>query len=208
MPTSRFSDLAPDKRSRIINVSIAEFSRYGYENSSTNRIIAHSGISKGSLFKYFDSKEELYLYVLDVAASEMISDLVEGAQSLSTDLFKMVVEYSILEFSWYAEHPEKAGLIIRAFSPSDTAISRKVAKKYSGRDDDLFYRLLESIDGSPFRYDRQKTMDIVKWFLKGFNEEFLERIQYGEALDIDAIKNEYTATLTAHMAILRSALVK
>lgn len=208
MPASIFFELAPDKRERIISACIAEFAKYGYHNSSTNRIIAASGISKGSLFKYFESKEELYLYILDLAASEMIADLNEKAVGLSSDIFTMAAEYSALEFSWYAEHPEKARIIIDAFTKSDSEIYRKISAKYSGRDDDIYYELFGNIDSSQFYHDKQKTIDIFKWFLKGFNKDFSEKIQFGTREEIEEAKNSYLTQLNGHMDVLRAALIK
>jgi len=208
MPAGIFFELSPEKRERIISVCIAEFSKYGYETSSTNRIIAASGISKGSLFKYFESKEELYLYILELTASEMIADLSNAAACLSDDIFTKAAEYSALEFSWYAEHPEKAKLIINAFTKSDTDIYRRISEKYAGRDDDIYYDLFRNVDSSRFYHDKQKTIDIFKWFMKGFNNDFNEKIKFGSTIEIEEAKNSYLKQLTVHMNILRSALIK
>ncbi len=208
MPTKRFLELDPEKQSRILHASINEFALYGYENSSTNRIIASSGISKGSLFKYFDSKEELYLYALDVSAAEMISDLSAACVTLSTDPFKMAVEYSILEFDWYACHPEKGQLIVRAFVPSDTDIYRKISERYRGQDEDIYHKLLETVDEGLFRYDKAKVLEILKWFLKGFNDEFCSKLQSRERPEPETIREEYISALTGLTEVLRSALMK
>lgn len=208
MPAGLFFELSLEKRERIISACIAEFARYGYHNSSTNRIIAASGISKGSLFKYFESKEELYLYILDLVATEMIADLSENTDCLSDDIFTIAIEYSALEFSWYAEHPEKARLIINAFTKSDSEIYHRILEKYAGRDDDIYYELFQNIDSSQFYYDKQKTIDIFKWFLKGFNNDFSEKIQFGSALEIENAKSNYLTQLTEHMSVLRAALIK
>lgn len=208
MPASIFFDLAPDKRERIISACIAEFAKYGYQNSSTNRIIAASGISKGSLFKYFESKEALYFYILDLAASEMLTDLSSKAQNLPADIFEMAVEYSALEFSWYADHPEKARIIIDAFTENDSELHCKISAKYAGRDDDVYYELFRNIDSTDFYYDKQKTIDIFKWFLKGFNKDFNDKIQFGGCEEIEEVKNSYLTQLAEHMSILKSALIK
>ena len=79
---------------------VSEFAEYGYENSSTNRIVKKAGISKGSLFKYFPTKEDFYFYVLDEITAELNFSLEEKINTLSADLFQRIVEYSVLEFSW------------------------------------------------------------------------------------------------------------
>lgn len=57
MPTNMFLELNIEKRTKIIVICITEFSKYGYENNSTNRIVQKANISKGSLFKYFKNKD-------------------------------------------------------------------------------------------------------------------------------------------------------
>lgn len=50
-----------DKRKLIIESAMIEFSEYGYEESSINRICVTNDLTKGQLYHYFKSKDELYL---------------------------------------------------------------------------------------------------------------------------------------------------
>lgn len=207
MPAKLFFELSSDKQTRIIDVGISEFSNYGYENSSTNRIVKKSGISKGSLFKYFPNKEDLYFYILDSVTTELIESLEKEVHSLSSELFQRVIEYSTLEFSWYIQNPEKSKLVIGAFTKSDTEIYRKTVNRYGIKELNIYYKLLEDIDMSNFRWDKKKTIDILKWFLKGFNEDFLEHIQ-NESKSLQHLHNEYVRSLTEYMEILKKGLLK
>ena len=63
------------------------------------------GISKGSLFKYFKSKEELYFYILDTVIMELTIDLEKNFADLPSDLFERTIKYSELEFAWYIKTP-------------------------------------------------------------------------------------------------------
>ena len=45
-----FENLPEDKKKRIIEASIEEFAKKGYEKASTNNIVKTAGISKGILF--------------------------------------------------------------------------------------------------------------------------------------------------------------
>ncbi len=54
--SEKLKSLTLDKQERIINASLAEFARNGYERASTNEIVKEAGISKGSLFVYFNNK--------------------------------------------------------------------------------------------------------------------------------------------------------
>lgn len=207
MPTKLFFELSTDKQRRIIDVGVSEFSHYGYENSSTNRIVKKSGISKGSLFKYFPTKEDFYFFILDTVTIELTEALEKKATSLSTELFQRVIEYSALEFSWYINNPEKSKLVIQAFSKRDTDIYRKTIERYGIMESDIYYKLLENVDLSNFRWDRQKTIDILKWFLKGFNEDFLAHVQDDNS-SFEYLHHKYVQSLTEHMEILKNGLLK
>ena len=70
MPKQTFLNLPEEKRSIIVSASIDEFAQYGLENASTNRIVANSGISKGSFYQYFEDKQDVFMYLLTVLESE------------------------------------------------------------------------------------------------------------------------------------------
>lgn len=207
MPTKLFFELNESKQRKIINVGITEFATYGYTNSSTNRIVKSSGISKGSLFKYFSCKEELYFFILDLVTTELVENLEKKTTDLSTELFQRIIEYSILEFTWYIQNPEKAKLIIGAFTKSNVDIYGKTIERYNIKEFDIYYGLLENVDLSNFRWDKQKTINILKWFLKGFNEDFLENAQCN-IHSFEDIRNEYLRNLTEYMEIVKIGIIK
>lgn len=208
MPTPLFFGLDIEKRQNIFTAGVSEFAESGYENSSTNRIVKKAGISKGSLFKYFPTKEDFYFYVLDEITAELISSLEEKINTLSSDLFQRIIEYSVLEFSWYILYPEKFKMIVRAFTKSDTDVYRKTILKYGNKEQDIYYWFLQDIDTAQFRWDRQKTVDMIKWFLKGFNDDFLTRIQKQAYSDFEMIEKEYVKALSEYIEILKAGIVK
>ena len=63
MPRPRFHKLSPEQQQAILRVSLDEFATHGFNAASLNRIIDAAGISKGSMYYYFDGKEELYAHV-------------------------------------------------------------------------------------------------------------------------------------------------
>ena len=53
------------KRARLMEAAIEEFSERGFEGASYNKIIERSGLSKGTVYYYFDNKDSLLRTVLD-----------------------------------------------------------------------------------------------------------------------------------------------
>jgi AcrR family transcriptional regulator len=70
MARPRFRKLAPAQQERILDAARREFAAHGFGEASLNRIIDAAGISKGSMYYYFDGKEDLY--------AQVIRDQLEG----------------------------------------------------------------------------------------------------------------------------------
>ena len=88
MPSKRFAELDLERRERILAAATAEFSDRGYEASSVNRIIADARISKGSLYYYFDDKEDLFATVVEQASARMMeASGMPPAEELTADTF-------------------------------------------------------------------------------------------------------------------------
>jgi AcrR family transcriptional regulator len=66
MPRTRFYKLPLEHQQRILRGALDEFAAHGFSAASLNRIIDTARISKGSMYYYFDGKEDLYAYVARV----------------------------------------------------------------------------------------------------------------------------------------------
>ncbi|HEY6828574.1 MAG TPA: TetR/AcrR family transcriptional regulator [Gemmatimonadaceae bacterium] len=63
MPRPRFHKLPPAQQQAIHRAALDEFATHGFNGASLNRIIDAAGISKGSMYYYFDDKAALYAHV-------------------------------------------------------------------------------------------------------------------------------------------------
>ena len=61
MPLARYESIDESLKTRILDVSKQEFAALGYEGASYNKIIQKIGISKGSMYYYFENKEDLFV---------------------------------------------------------------------------------------------------------------------------------------------------
>ncbi len=64
-----FLRLEAEKRERIISAAVNEFAERGYELANTNHIAEQAKVSVGSLFHYFDTKENLFLYIVQFGST-------------------------------------------------------------------------------------------------------------------------------------------
>lgn len=81
MARARFENLEPERQENILAAAAEEFAAYGYAGASLNRIIMAAGISKGSLYYYFDDKADLFSSVVEVAKER----LARSVEDLSLD---------------------------------------------------------------------------------------------------------------------------
>lgn len=78
-----FERIPEEKRERLLSVAIEEFAEHGLSNANINHIAKRSGISIGSLYQYFASKEDLYLTVVQYGLAtleETLNPILESDQ--------------------------------------------------------------------------------------------------------------------------------
>ena len=84
-----FERLAPEKQQRILSIASTEFASLGYRTANINIIADKCNISVGSLYKYFGTKENLFLSVCSLTV-EALKSSFEKVQNEEGDFFKKV----------------------------------------------------------------------------------------------------------------------
>lgn len=109
----KFQQLAEEKKLRIINAALAEFSAKGYAAASTNAIAHQAGISKGSLFHYFGSKEKLWHWLLVYAKEIMEAALGESSGLESEDFIQSLTRASLVKLKVDQKYPALKSFFFR-----------------------------------------------------------------------------------------------
>lgn len=65
---------AEERRIQILDVAIQEFARDGYTSTGTADIAAAAGIGEPTIYRYFESKQDLYLAALRRSADEVMDN--------------------------------------------------------------------------------------------------------------------------------------
>ena len=72
MPKPTFLNLPEEKRQAFLKIALAEFADNDYNSASVSKIVERAGIAKGSLYQYFEDKQDLFLYLLEISNQEML----------------------------------------------------------------------------------------------------------------------------------------
>lgn len=77
----RIVKTAEERKNEILDVAEELFAEKGYDNASTNDIIARIGIARGTLYHHFGSKEE----ILDAIVDRMTREGINSARNIVKD---------------------------------------------------------------------------------------------------------------------------
>jgi AcrR family transcriptional regulator len=91
MPTQTFWNLPEAKRNLLIDLALDEFAEHDFASASISRLVARAGIAKGSIYQYFRDKQDLFLYLLDLAIDRQLELLrQEGAAQPGSEFFEVL----------------------------------------------------------------------------------------------------------------------
>ena len=101
MVRPRFAKLPERQQQAIVQAALDEFAAHGFHDASLNRVIEAAGISKGSLYYYFDGKEDLFAYVAQAGLGGLIAEVgpLPDLGAGDADTFWSVVESYYLKLA-------------------------------------------------------------------------------------------------------------
>lgn len=128
--TNKFEQLADSKQKSIIDASVYEFSNNGFKNASVNKIVEKAGISKGSLFNYFKSKNLLFDHIYQIALREVKSYLAKVRdESKNDDFFTRFSKIINSGIAFINKHPRLARIYFRLLNSDDSPHGKTIIKK-------------------------------------------------------------------------------
>lgn len=69
----QFEEIRVNRKAQIMDVSLELFAEHGFAHTSISKIAKSASISKGLLYNYFDSKEDLLKQVMEEGLQEMLN---------------------------------------------------------------------------------------------------------------------------------------
>jgi AcrR family transcriptional regulator len=70
----QFEEFRKDQKKTILETALEQFAINGYESTSISMIANKAGVSKGFMYNYFVSKEELLTTILVEGLKEMVEE--------------------------------------------------------------------------------------------------------------------------------------
>lgn len=162
-----FLKLTTEKQNNIINSALAEFASTGYTKTSMNAIAKSAGISKASLFYYFNTKKELYLYLYEYCHEHYIDEVEKMLDTQKRDFFELYVDYQRRKIKLTKRHPEMFKFIKRSESIENDHISFNLERNKIIKRHPEIFAFTNGFNSD----DTSEISNDVKQLRKGFIDE-------------------------------------
>ncbi len=98
-----FTKIPEEKQKKILDAAITEFAEHGFASANINQIADNAGVSVGAMYKYFLSKEKLYLAVVQYGVQNL-NAVMEEIMSTKGDLLERIERIIHAIQSYTREH--------------------------------------------------------------------------------------------------------
>lgn len=143
MPKKTFFNLPEEKRKKIYKAALDEFSQFSYDNASINRIVKNSGISKGSIYQYFEDKKDIFKYLINNIYEEKMKYVTPVMMNPEdANIFTLIREMYLAGIKFANENPKLTQIGIRFMSDKEHSIYKEMISEGAAYSNDIFEGLL------------------------------------------------------------------
>lgn len=139
------------KEANIIDAAEKVFAAVGFSNTKMEDIAREAGVSKGTVYFYFDTKENLYMAVT-YRALQMLNDILYRTQAAykgSTGL-ESVVSLTETYLDFCAKHFFYSEVILDYMTLNrSTQLGRDRARMTEALKESMYYRMVQDIQNLP-----------------------------------------------------------
>ncbi len=90
---------------RIMDAALVEFSKEGYGASSINTVCSAEGVSKGIIYHYFQTKDELFLACVEECFDLLSNYLKERIQIEQGNAEQQLEKYFTIRSAFFTQYP-------------------------------------------------------------------------------------------------------
>jgi TetR/AcrR family transcriptional regulator len=130
--TPVFERISDEKRKRVLESAKGAFARYGFAGTNVNRVAKTAGISVGALYKYFRTKEDLFLAIIEESHA-FLEDTLNRIFDSEPDFFGKVEALLRVAIRSAQDDPD----LIRLYVACTTEELAPLAEQLSGRIESL-----------------------------------------------------------------------
>jgi len=145
MPKDTFFNLSLEKRTRIEEAAIDEFSTFNFDSASVNRIVEGAEIAKGSFYQYFKDKKDLYMHIMDIIVKKKLEYMTPTIMNpFGVDVFTLLREMYKSGLTFALEHPKLLEIGNKLLLDQNNEIYKEIMKENKAKSDVVFLQILQA----------------------------------------------------------------
>jgi AcrR family transcriptional regulator len=166
VPKQTFLNLDERKRERFLAAADKEFALHDYAQASVSRIVAELDIAKGSLYQYFEDKQDLYLYLIERAATAKLESIREelGPYGEHEGFFAFHTRLILAGVKFDLRNPHYSLILYRATQETTTDEAAEISEELRARSAEFLRGFVEvAIERGEVRpdVDRELTVHVT-----------------------------------------------
>jgi len=126
--TGTFVKLPEEKQRHILETAKTEFARRGFQSANINTIAEKAGISIGALYRYFKTKEDLYLTVIETGL-DVLCNVLEEAMKKEGDIYDGIENILYAAYHHSRKDPEMIRIYIDCTGENLAGPAKKLSRR-------------------------------------------------------------------------------
>ncbi|NLD52015.1 MAG: TetR/AcrR family transcriptional regulator [Clostridiales bacterium] len=137
-----FDRIPQEKRDHIFTIAVSEFAQRGYAAASINGIARKAGISIGSMYSYFDSKEDLFLAIVDKGYE--LLERVFRELSREGSFRQQLLELLHTALRYARQHPDMNNLYLGVMTEELAPLSMRLSSRVEKVSVNYYHHMLQA----------------------------------------------------------------
>jgi AcrR family transcriptional regulator len=138
------------RKDKIVQSSIEEFSEHGFEKASTDRISKRAEVSKGLIFHYFGSKENLFMTAMNKCIDDALIEF-EHMELPQDDFISILMKVMEIKYKFFLNNPMHYKMMVDGLYNSPKKLKANLEKRYSEIKQIGINILMDIIRGLPMK---------------------------------------------------------
>lgn len=133
------------KKQEILRSALKCFAKKGFQQATMDDIVEDSGLSKGAIYNYFKSKDEIYLELMKSNTEETERRLKEKLEKLATAKEKLAFVFELYESNSPFESPGREMFLVHYEFRLHAQRDEKLEQLLKERKEGFFIRIVLDI---------------------------------------------------------------
>ncbi len=198
-----------DSKNKIIEAALQEFGEHGYDGASTNQICLAAGISKGLLYHYFKSKENLFLAV----CSKCVEDLEKCFEREQLCVEKMDIDvlsrFYRRQANFFSAHPNHYHILSHILGNPCESVEGYISEKRKEYKDEASIAIRLFLSRSNIRpgVNKELALELMLEIIDGILNKYIHSV-YQQHIQIDAALEMMEHDLRAAVDIVLNGILQ